>query len=226
MRNRESEESTPLPLAEGPGNPAKTGPMIPGAVVAQRDLVTFLGQVIALPDPERYVHLQFQRFAGCPICELHLRSFAQRRSDVVKAGIREVVVFHSPVEQLAVQVPNLPFAAIADPDKRLYSEFGVKTSLRSLLDPRAAVALVRGAWQSIREAIVAQKSAPALHITGGLFGLPADFLIASDGRIVASRHGVHAYDQWSVDELLGLVASQETRPSASNNQHETGHSKR
>ena len=38
--------------------------------------------------------------------------------------------------------------------------------------------------------------------TGGLLGLPADFLIAPDGRLAALKYGKHAYDQWTVDELL------------------------
>jgi hypothetical protein len=32
--------------------------------------------------------------------------------------------------------------------------------------------------------------------------LPADFLIAPDGTVIAKKYGTHAYDQWSVDELL------------------------
>jgi len=38
--------------------------------------------------------------------------------------------------------------------------------------------------------------------TGGPFGLPADFLIAPDGRLAAVTYGQNAYDQWTVDELL------------------------
>ncbi|EUA90004.1 putative alkyl hydroperoxide reductase/ Thiol specific antioxidant/ Mal allergen [Mycobacterium ulcerans str. Harvey] len=38
-------------------------------------------------------------------------------------------------------------------------------------------------------------------------GLPADFLIGSDGRVLATKYGNHADDQWSVDEPLDLVAS-------------------
>jgi hypothetical protein len=37
--------------------------------------------------------------------------------------------------------------------------------------------------------------------------LPADFLIAGDGRIIACKYGEHADDQWSVNELLSLVHS-------------------
>jgi hypothetical protein len=35
--------------------------------------------------------------------------------------------------------------------------------------------------------------------------LPADFLISRDGRVLARKYGAHAYDQWSVDELLTLA---------------------
>jgi hypothetical protein len=40
---------------------------------------------------------------------------------------------------------------------------------------------------------------------GGGLGLPADFLVASDGSVGEVNYGAHAYDQWTVDELLGLT---------------------
>ncbi|WP_030429602.1 hypothetical protein [Allokutzneria albata] len=46
---------------------------------------------------------------------------------------------------------------------------------------------------------------------GGRLGLPADFLIDRDGRVLAEKHGEHAYDQWSADELPALV-SRAARP--------------
>jgi hypothetical protein len=38
-------------------------------------------------------------------------------------------------------------------------------------------------------------------------GKPADFLIEPNGAIRACKYGVHADDQWSVDEMLHLVAN-------------------
>ncbi|MET4781484.1 hypothetical protein [Glaciihabitans sp. UYNi722] len=35
----------------------------------------------------------------------------------------------------------------------------------------------------------------------------ADILVNSDGIVVAVKYGAHAGDQWSVDELLEIVAS-------------------
>lgn len=180
-----------------PGRPAAERVGV-GVVLAPRELVTISGERVRIPDPDRLVHLQFRRFAGCPFCNLHLRSIVARYDDIVAAGIREVVVFHSTGDALRAARGDEPLAVVADPDKRLYSEFGVEPSPRAVLDPRAWPSAIRG---------VARWRRPfAVHLRGGLLGLPADFLIAADGRVLASKHGVHAYDQWSVEELLDLAA--------------------
>ena len=44
-----------------------------------------------------------------------------------------------------------------------------------------------------------------LRLSGGPFGLPGDFLIAPSGRIKAVKYGTHAYDHWSVDEMIALA---------------------
>jgi hypothetical protein len=46
-----------------------------------------------------------------------------------------------------------------------------------------------------------------LRSSGGPFGLPGDFLIAPSGQVKAAKYGTHAYDQWSVDELIALAKS-------------------
>ena len=112
--------------------------------VTDLELLAVSGERIPVPDPNRLVHLQFRRFAGCPICNLHLRSVARRHDEIAAAGIREVVFFHSPADELREHTAHLPFAAIADPDKRYYREFGVESGRRAVLDPRAWGAVIRG----------------------------------------------------------------------------------
>jgi hypothetical protein len=46
-----------------------------------------------------------------------------------------------------------------------------------------------------------------LRLAGGPFGLPGEFLIAPSGQIKAAKYGTHAYDQWTVDELITLAKS-------------------
>ena len=46
---------------------------------------TIHGKEVSIPDREgRWTHLQFRRFAGCPICNLHLQTFIIGRSSGVQ----------------------------------------------------------------------------------------------------------------------------------------------
>jgi peroxiredoxin len=176
------------------------GTVTVGERIAEHGLVSISGEPVSIPDPEHLIHVQFRRYAGCPFCNLHLRSVAARYDEIQAHGVREVVLFHSTAEGLLAYNDPTPFAVVADPDKRLYREFGVEPSLRSLLNPRAWAPMIRG---------VATKKRPLAgdHRSGHL-GLPADFLIASDGHVLARKYGEHAFDQWSVDELLSLSAKE------------------
>jgi hypothetical protein len=179
--------------------------------VPYRDLTDLAGEPVQLPDPDRLVHLQFRRFAGCPVCNLHLRSIVARHDEILAAGIREVVVFHSPADELREHASDLPFAVVADPTKHLYREFGVESAPRAVLDPRAWPAIVWSIARDLPAVLRRKKPLPASTQDHGRLGLPADFLIAPDGRVLASRRGQHVYDQWSVDELLGHVPAKELR---------------
>jgi hypothetical protein len=174
----------------------------PGSIVAARELSGVSGAAIPIPDPDRLVHLQFRRFAGCPICNLHLQSLVRRHDEIANAGIREVVVFHSTDQELARYVDDLPFAVVGDPDRALYAEFGVGSSPRAVLDPRALLPVLAPIARQQIGRIRAHQPLANPHPTGGHLGLPADFLIGSDGRIIACKYGAHANDQWSVDEVL------------------------
>ena len=107
-----------------------------GSVVSPRDLTSVSGDAVPIPDPNRLVHLQFRRFAGCPICNVHLQSIVRRHDEIANAGIREVVVFHSTDDELRHYVGDLPFTVIGDPEKVLYAD--------SVSTPRRAPCSTRG----------------------------------------------------------------------------------
>lgn len=174
-------------------------------IVAPLTLETIHSTTVSVPG-EGLTHLQFRRFAGCPVCNLHLRSFVRRHEEIEAAGIREVVFFHSTPELLREHADDLPFAVIADPEKRYYAMFGVETSKRAIFHPRLWGSIPKAVMVSLGDLLRGRKPAPSLLPKGGRWGLPADFLIDGDGAIVAVKHGEHAYDQWSVDEVLGLAS--------------------
>lgn len=177
-----------------------------GKIINKRTLLTTESEEIHIPDTEELTHLQFRRFAGCPFCSVHLHSMARRHAEIRAAGIRVVAAFRSTTTALQQHHADIPFAVIADPQDKLYAEFGVGSSLGAILNPRAFLA-------AVPKVIRMLPKLPGLPPWGkGVFGLPADFLIAPNGRVVACKYGTHADDQWSVDQLLALAAKHVKRP--------------
>jgi peroxiredoxin len=171
----------------------------PGQQIPRLSVRNIHGAELFIPEAGRWTHLQFRRFAGCPVCNLHLQSFVARHRELADRGVREVVTFHSSDAELLPYQGQFPFEVIGDPNKTLYRRFGVESSIWAVLDPRAWGASLRG---NLR------KGKPALNgmPNGGILGLPADFLIAPDGTVEAVHYGTHAYDQWSVDEVLAKAS--------------------
>lgn len=194
-----------------------------GFVLAQRRLLSIKSREVTIPDPVAFVHLQFRRFAGCPICDLHLHSIVERHHELRAASIREVVVFHSSTVELLQFCDLLPFDVIADREKRLYAQFGVESHLRALVSPSVWIPIARGVLRSIGTTLRRRTPLPSLNPHGGRFGLPADFLISSKGVVLARNYGSHAYDQWSVDHVLNLVRSGGLERTRSGSRNAVGH---
>lgn len=167
-----------------------------GDVVTPLPLSTLAHGVLAMP-ARGHLHLQFRRFAGCPICNLHLQSFVRGHDRLVSADVTTVALFHSPPTEMLPYQSTLPFPVVADGERVWYRRFGVERSLASLLHPSAMAAAMTG---------MASVPFDPRKNDGGVTGLPADFLIDARGVVVALKYGEHANDQWSVDDVLALAA--------------------
>jgi peroxiredoxin len=165
-----------------------------GDFVPPTTLESVTGEPIKLPDPNRVVHLQLRRFVDCPICNTHIAALRGRARDIDAAGIKEVIVFHSSATSVRSYQKDLPFLLVGDPKKALYKQFSVQSSIR-FLSLKSLGAAVRGVAHGHF----------GLRLAGGPMGLPGDFLIAPSGQLIAVKYGTHAYDQWSVDELIRLA---------------------
>lgn len=170
----------------------KTGDFVEPCV-----LESVQGDAVQIPPPAQIMlHLQFRRFAGCPICNLHLHSYIQRHRELAENQIQEVVVFYSPKSAMLEHQLNAPFPFVADPDKKLYKAFGIEASIMSVLNPKA--------WPYAVKGLIKQGPGFPSHGVSAL-GLPADFLIDSTGMVITVHYGKHASDQLDFDELLELV---------------------
>ena len=168
---------------------------LPGEHLPALRFESLHGDRLELPGAN-LVHLQFRRFAGCPVCNLHLQSFARSHDRLKEASILTVAFFHSTTQQMRAYQGSLPFPCVADPERRWYAYFGVERSLLAAAHPRVMVAAIKGLF-----------TAPSNPFVGGTqqTGLPADFLIDRENAIVAAHYGSHANDQWSVDDVLELA---------------------
>jgi hypothetical protein len=132
---------------------------------------------------------------------------SRRHDEITATGVREIVVFHSTATALRPHTYDLPFAVVADPDKRLYAEFGAESSARSLLDPHAWPTIVRAVASSTWAWLRGRQPLPTVRPAGGRYGLPVDILVDPDGLVVAAHYGRHADDQWTVDRLLAEASA-------------------
>ncbi len=153
--------------------------------------------------PARYTHLQFRRFAGCPVCNFHLMTMAKRHTEIAAAGVHQVVFFHSSQQEMLKYQAQLPFDCVADIDKRCFRAFGVETSRWALFNPRIV-------WSGFRWILASRRFYNKAE--NGIWGLPADFLLDAQGRVLACKYGTNADDQWDAAELLALVASHSAVP--------------
>lgn len=167
-----------------------------GDFIVQHKLETISESHVEIPAAQQVTHIQFRRFASCPICNLHIGTFIDRHLDLVAAGVQEVVVFHSTREEMLKHGSDVPFAMIADPTKALYKSFGIESSIMSIVNPVA--------WASGITGLLKFKQFP-YEKGQSFFGLPADFLIAKTGEVIAVKYGHHADDHWEVDEVVTLT---------------------
>jgi hypothetical protein len=84
----------------------------------------------------------------------------------------------------------------------MYRRPGAERGPSSLPSTRALRAAIAGQTAALGNRSTKRGALGPTKPTGGRLRLPADFLIAADGRVAALKYGRHAYDQWTVDELL------------------------
>lgn len=147
---------------------------------------------------DRPVLLKFYRFVECPICNLHLRELVLRHDEVAAAGLTTVVLFHSSLSRAErKQGYDLPFRAIADPEKRIFRDYGVEGSLGGMFARKVASDYVR----AMRDGFYSKP----FGYHGGIKGHPADFIIDGDGIVKHAHYGASYADSLGVDAVISVA---------------------
>lgn len=148
------------------------------------------------------VLLTFLRHFGCVFCREALHDLADRKSKLMNADIKLVMV-HMSDNELADQyfkdykLPNI--SHISDPKCDLYASFGlVKGGPSQLLGLKN---FIRGFEVSLKT-----KSIPPLRFIGDGFQMPGVFVV-DKGRIVDRFVHLSAADRPNYDEMIEKVSS-------------------
>lgn len=172
--------------------------LAPGDRVPDRVVVDLSGTTRRIPSGS-LLHLQLRRFAGCPICNLHMAEYAHRIDEIVAAGVEPLVLFNATREGMLPYQGDLPFPTAPDPDFSLYRAFGVERSMVATITGTSWVKTLRGMAGGVAVGAPERMSAGTI--------LPADFLIDGDGVVLDCHYAANPSDGWPVDALLERLAA-------------------
>jgi peroxiredoxin len=146
------------------------------------------------------VLLNFYRYASCPVCASTLAPYQVRGAELTGKGVAVVSFFHSPAERMRnyFETQDLPFELVVDPQREVYTKFGVTPQPLGLLNPMGLTAMPASLGH--------MRGRNPLRSDGAMSIMPADFLVDADGVIVEAQYGRHLAAGWSIDEALALVA--------------------
>lgn len=139
------------------------------------------------------------RYAGCPFCNLRIHQLISHYRQLQDAGIAVIAVFESSQEGIRKYVSGrqqVPFALVADPERKLYQSFGTENSWTGLL---AGLLRIRDMFR----AIFTLGLAPGIP-ENVINQLPADFLI-DDGNIAIAWYGGDIGDHLPLDQVLASL---------------------
>lgn len=170
----------------------RVGDRAPAVVLEALD-----GSRLDCSQPKGPAVVSFARYAGCPVCQVHVGRIAAAMPEFRSRSCQVWMVFQSTLERLQAAIAEWQpgFEAVADPTAGLYEAFGVATSVGGYLHPKSLVALVRATVAGKRHG----------RFEGREMQMPADFVLDARGGIRLAHYGGDVGDDAPVGALLAAV---------------------
>ena len=143
------------------------------------------------------VYLVFMRFAGCPVCNLHVHSLLKQAENFKNKNISVVLVYESSPEIMReyLEGENYPFTFIADPQDQLYNLYSVESSMLKIM---------AGMFHGLMKKFFAGNKLfkKKIVMDGKQNRLPAEFLIDEQGRLSMVHYSNFLGDNLPGERLL------------------------
>jgi thioredoxin-dependent peroxiredoxin len=150
------------------------------------------------------VLLSFHAFASCPFCNLRINELKNEYPRLNSRGLEMIHVFPSPGEAVGrfAGKDNPPFPIIGDPEKKLFTKYGLQKSLAGMF----------GGFLKVKRLIRAFKVVSFVdsmwNNDSDMRQLPADFLIDENGIIQEVYYAKTTSDNMPMEQIesfLGLL---------------------
>lgn len=143
------------------------------------------------------VYLAFMRFAGCPVCNLHVHSLLKQADAFKEKNIEVVLIYESSIENMRTYLEDTtyPFTFIADPKSTLYKNYGVEKSWGKLLG-----SIFKGMLTKVSAGEKLFKKKP--KVDGNMNRMEAEFLIDESGKLALAHYGSFLGDNIPVENIL------------------------
>jgi len=156
------------------------------------------GKSITLSDYRgKKIHLGFFRNVNCPFCNLRVHQLSKMRDELKAKGVEMLYFFESKPEVIkrsSFHQGVYPIPLIGDPEKRVYKQYGVESSITKMLSTAFAKGTITDFKSGTALNLPADKEATQSLI-------PADFLIDENFRIHKAHYGSNLNDHIAIEEL-------------------------
>lgn len=145
------------------------------------------------------VYLSFMRFAGCPVCNLHVHNLL-KHADALKAkNIEVVLVYESSLANLRQYLEDrtYPFTFVADPESTLYNTYHVEKSWSKLMG-----SMFKGMLGKVRAGEKLFRKKPAMD--GNMNRMEAEFVIDKNGKLAIAHYATFLGDNIAIEKIVHL----------------------
>lgn len=155
-------------------------------------------------DNDKKILLCFFRYSGCPWCNLAIYRLTRMAPDLEARGVKIVCFVQSARKNIVKNVVNRhevkpPFTIVPDPDKIIYSLYGVEeNALKYFASLKKVPEWIHSSYRLHFKQPEVDKSVTLV---------PAQFLLDSDGTIIKVHYGTDYTDDMTYSEIKDAIAS-------------------
>ena len=136
------------------------------------------------------------------MCNLRIHELIQLKDSFSNNNLKVILFLQSPKEDILTQVvkdQEFPFTVIADPEKKIYNQYGLYSSMVATMRSMTKVSRIIKGLRAGFKMIIFQR--------GDMHLMPADFLINTDGIIEQAYYGTTSGDHIETESILEFAKS-------------------